>query len=187
MNKFIYLLFLPAMLLASAFSMATNDLVKKQITENISLMLPPAFVPMDENMLAERYLSARDPIAAFTDPGGRVDLTVNTSNTRWGVGDLPILKDFYKASLMELYDEVSFSREGIEEINGQPYVVFEFTSTVRPDDNALSMRKPVRKYTRVQYTVYQSETLVFNFSCPQLSQRMWKATAADIMQSVKLK
>lgn len=173
--------------LTFAFRMPGNDLVKKQLTENIQVSLPAAFLPMNEDMLSQRYLSARKPLAAFTNENQLVDFTVSTSNTRWGVDDLPILKDFYRANLMELYDEVEFSRAEIEEINKQPYVVFEFTSVVRPEENAMSMQQPVRKYTRIQYTVYNNETLVFNFSCPQMRQQEWEPTARNIMQSIKLK
>ncbi|MFP4342197.1 MAG: hypothetical protein ACLFQO_17250 [Cyclobacteriaceae bacterium] len=188
MNKFMILCMSACVaVLTFAFHMPGSDLVKKQLTENIQVSLPATFLPMDENMLSERYLSARKPIAAFTNENQLVDFTVNTSNTRWGVDDLPILKDFYKASLMELYDEVEFSRAEIEEINKQPYVVFEFTSVVRPEENAMSMQQPVLKYTRVQYTVYDNETLVFNFSCPQMRQQEWAPTAREIMQSIKLK
>lgn len=171
----------------SSFQQPGNDLVKKQITEKIEIHLPEDFQPMSQELMDQRYLTARKPLAAFTNERQMVDLTVSTSNTRWQVSDLPILKDFYKASLMELYDEVSFSREEIVEINGKNFVVFEFTSIVMPDDNALTARSPVRKYTRIQYTVNDGQTLVFNFTCPQAIQSRWEETANKVMRSVEIK
>ncbi len=179
-----------ALLLAAAFSSfqhPANDLVKKQVTEKIQLLLPGNFQPMSQELMDQRYLTARKPIAAYTNERQMVDLTVSTSNTRWQASDLPILKDFYKASLMELYDEVNFSREEIEEVNGKHFVVFEFTSIVRSEENALTARSPVRKYTRIQYTVDAGQTLVFSFTCPQLLQPKWEETARKVMQSIQIK
>ncbi|MEK6476321.1 hypothetical protein WJR50_02265 [Catalinimonas sp. 4WD22] len=175
------------MLLGSSFQVPNIELVKTKITENIQIGVPKSFQPMTEDLLNQRYLTARKPIAAYTNDKQMIDLTVNTSNTRWQPSDLPMLKDFYKASLLELYDEVSFSREEIEEINGKDFVVFEFTSIVRPEENALNPQQPVRKYTRIQYSVHGGKTLVFNFTCPQALQQQWEGTAGEIMQSIQIK
>jgi hypothetical protein len=176
-----------ATLLLCSFQGPANDLVKTQVTENIQLGIPKAFQPMTEVLMEERYLTARKPIAAYTNDRQTVDFTVSTSNTRWQPSDLPILKDFYKASLLELYDEVSFSREEVQEINGKNFVIFEFSSIVRPEENALNPQQPIRKYTRIQYTVYNGKTLVFNFSCPQSQQQQWENTAGEMMQSIQIK
>lgn len=175
-----------ALLLLCSFQGPANDLVKTKVTENIELGIPKTFQPMTEELMNQRYLTARKPIAAYTNDRQTVDFTVSTSNTRWQPSDLPILKDFYKASLLELYDEVDFSREEVEEINGKNFVVFEFSSIVRPDENALTPQQPIRKYTRIQYTVHGGKTLVFNFSCPQSQQQQWESTAAEMMQSIKI-
>ena len=171
----------------SSFQQPGNDLVKKQVSEKIQILVPSDFQPMSQELMDQRYLTARKPIAAYTNERQMVDLTVSTSNTRWQASDLPILKDFYKASLMELYDEVNFTRQEIEEINGKPFVVFEFTSIVRPGENALTARSPIRKYTRIQYTVNAGQTLVFSFTCPQLRQPKWEETARKVMQSIQIK
>ncbi|WKN32855.1 hypothetical protein PZB74_05790 [Porifericola rhodea] len=188
MNKHIKIFSLLGIVLAlCSFQTVGIDLVKTKIAENIEVGLPSTFMAMSEDVLNQRYLTARKPIAAYTNDKQVVDFTVNTSNTRWQSSDLPILKDFYKASLMELYDEIEFSREEIEEINGKNYVVFEFSSIVKPDENALRAQSPIRRYTRIQYTVQGGKTLVFNFSCPQALQRAWEETAAEIMQSIIIK
>lgn len=176
-----------AWLLFCSFQGPANDLVKKQITEHIALSIPKAFEAMTEEMMNERYLTARKPIAAYTNDKRTVDFTVSTSNTRWQASDLPILKDFFKASLMELYDEVSFVKEEVQEIHGKNFVVFEFSSVVRPEENALNPQQSIRKYTRIQYTVYDGKTLVFNFSCPQSQQPQWESTAEVMMQSILIK
>jgi len=174
-------------LFLSSAILVPNKLVKTQITENIQVSLPEDFQPMSEELLRQRYLSAREPMAAYTNARQVVDFTVNTSNSRWQAADLPILQDFYKASLLQLYDEVIFSRETVEEINGKQFVVFEFTSEVRPDENALTAQRPVRRYTHIQYTVHDGKTLVFNFSSPEALRAEWEATAQEIMQSIQIK
>ncbi|WPP48496.1 hypothetical protein [Catalinimonas niigatensis] len=187
MNKNIKPLIFLSLLLLCSFQRPLNDLIKTKITENIEVGIPKAFQPMTEELMDQRYLTARKPIAAYTNDRQTVDFTVSTSNTRWRPSDLPILKDFYKASLLELYDEVSFSREEVEEINGKNFVVFEFSSIVRPEENALAPQQPIRKYTRIQYTVHNGKTLVFNFSSPQAQQQQWEGTAAEMMQSIQIK
>ncbi len=169
-----------------SFQDPVNQLVKTKVAENMEIGIPKAFQQMTEEMMEQRYLTARKPIAAYTNDRQTVDFTVNTANTRWRPSDLPMLKDFYKASLLELYDEVNFSREEVVEIHGKNFVVFEFTSIVRPDENALRPQQPIRKYTRIQYTVNDNKALVFNFSCPQSQQEQWKKTAGEMMQSIKI-
>lgn len=182
------LLLWPAILLTvSGFYQSATDYVKKEVAEGITLSLPKSFVPMPENLIDQKYLSARKPIAAYTSENQQVDLGINTSNARWQADDLPMLQSFYRSSIMALYDEVNFLKEDIEKINGKDFAVFEFVSLVRPEENALTAQRPIRKYTYIQYTVHNGKTYIFNFNCPTEQQSQWQEAAKTIMQSVKIK
>ena len=168
----------------------TGDTVRTQIYEGVSVSLPKILRPMSEDVLRAKYLTGRRPLAAYTGPNQQVAFGLNTSSTRWQAGDLEVLKDFYRASLLELYDEVDFIKEGVEEVNGRSFAVFEFVSVVRPDEDDTSLGgapKPIRQYTYVQYTVHQNKTWIFNFSVPTRAQAQWQETAQAIMSSVRMK
>lgn len=180
---------MPVAAVALGFAFRADQLVRTEIYEGISVELPEPFRPMSEALLQEKYLAARRPLAAYTDPNQQVAFGLNVSNTRWQAGDLAMLKDFFRASLLELYDEVDFIKEEIKEINGQSFAVFEFVSVVRPDEDELSFtnRKPIRQYTYIQYTIHQKKTWIFDFSLPARAQNEWQETAQEMMSSVRMK
>jgi hypothetical protein len=186
MKKTVFALAL--LVILSAGILPPRDFVRTEIYEGVSVDLPKSFQPMTEAQLQENYLAARRPLAAYTDPNQPVVFGLNVSNTRWQPGDLPMLKDFYQASLLELYDEVKFLAETVQEVNGQPFAVFEFVSVVRADEDETSFinQKPIRRYTYVQYTVHQQKTWVFDFSVPAQDQSTWQPVARHLMESVRM-
>lgn len=170
------------MVLALFVAADTKKLVKTQITKQISMSLAKEMYPMTDDDIARKYPSARRPVAMYTDPTRQVDLGVNVSTSRWRESDIEMLQKFYKSSIMNLYNKVDISREGIEEINKRKFAVFEFTSEVTEENKA-----PIRKYTYIQYTVAGNQTLVFNFTCDVSQKNEWRETAQAMMQTVKIK
>lgn len=158
-----------------------------QATKNITLAVPSDFQPMTDDQIADKYFTNRRPVAMYTDPRNVVDLGVNESQTEWSEGDLAILKDFYKANISGLYTEVNYLREGLEEINGRSYAVFEFESVVKDDENVFSQKPEIRKYTYIQYAIVNGKSWVFNFTVPLKNKQDWQPIARDIMQSIKIK
>lgn len=145
------------------------------------------FIPMEVAQQRLKYVSSRTPIAMFTTLNGNVDMGVNMASSRWGSADLDILHDFYKAGILNLYDQVTFHQDTIREINGRPFIVFEFLGSVAGDDNSFSNAASLTKYIYIQYTLYHDSVLLFNFSAPELLQREWKETATEMMESIKIK
>lgn len=158
-----------------------------KVTDQITVSLPEDFRPMTEQEVSSKYVYTRRPMALYTDYGASVDFGVNRAYNQWSEGDLDILKDFYKANIVSLYDEVNFEKEGLEEINGRQFAVFEFTAVVKPEPDAISNDTALRTYNYIQYTIINNNTLVFNLSCPQSNMGKWKAIAPQIMQSVSIK
>ncbi len=186
-NSVVLALYCSTLLLFSAFQITEDKFTRIDISEEISVSLPESFQPMTEDQMQQKFLSARPPLAAFTSPDQIADFSVSAANTRWRADDLPILKDFYRSSLLELYDEVDFLEEGIREINGTPVAYFEFTSVVKPDEDAITSKSPVHRYSYAQYTIRQNKAIVFTFSCPRQRQNQWQPIAQKVMESVKLK
>jgi hypothetical protein len=150
------------------------------------MMLPRDFKPMTDDQIAERYFTYRKPVAMYTNPEGDVDFGLNVTATQWKAEDLDILQRFYKSSINKMYTEVKFEREGIEQINGKKFIVFEFSAVVRPDKNEAMQLKARSSYTHIQYTVHNEKVYVFNFTSPYLQRAKWKNTAAEMMKTIKI-
>ena len=166
---------------------AQQKMVKTKVTDNITLMLPEDFYAMSPDDIAQRYPSVRKPIGAYTNSSRMVDFSVNESATRWREQDTPMAKDFFKASLLNLYDEVEMIQEGVRTINKRNYIYFEFDSTIEGDKYSLDKKNPVRTYTYIQYLIMNGKTLVFSFNCPYKFKDKWKEAAGEVMESIKVK
>jgi len=177
-----YLLFF-VVLLVSAKAEA-QKLVKKKLADNITMQVPDDFYPMSDEDKTQRYASARLPIALYTDPDRMAEFGVNRSYSLWQKDDLKMMSDFYEASIRELYDKVNFITKEIKTINEHDYVVFEFESSVYPENN---YQGNISKYTYLLYALEGGTTYLFNFSCELRLRNKWQPVAHKMMESVKLK
>lgn len=165
-------------------SAAQVKLSKQKIGDDITMKVPVSFIPMNEDDMWQRVASTRKSLALYTDLDRLVELGVNRSYSVWREGDYQMMFDLYKASILELFDEVEFIREEVTSIKRRTFVVFEFVSKIKSDEGS---SVPVEKYTYLQYTLEGGQTLVFSFSCPEFQQERWQKTANTIMGSVVIK
>jgi len=165
----------------------TEKLVKTKLSDDITVMIPKNFRPMDDLDFSQRYPSVRRPIAAFTNQDREVDFSVNISATQWPDGDLEIAKKFFKSSLMNMFDRVEMIDEGVHEVHGKKFVFFEFESRVKGDKMKMELSSPVLNYTYIQYLVEPGRTLVFSFNCPRRIREDWQGTAGKIMKGIYVK
>ena len=150
------------------------------------MKVPVTFSPLTPAEVVSRYVSNSTPLIVYGDQERVVDFSISKNPTRWKAGDAIILKDFYKASILSTYTKVDFAQEGLQEINGQEFIVFEFQSELKDDKpNAIGKIPVVRKYTYLLYALKNGQLYVFNFSAPGRDSERWKATAAKMMQSIK--
>lgn len=167
---------------------AQNDLERLKVTKEISMLVPAQFLPMTQSDLVNKYVSYRMPIAMFTSADRRIDLGVNQNSSPWSSGDLNILKDFYKAGILNLFTEVTFIRDEIRDIGGRSFVVFEFVSRVSDEDQSFGgLSNPVSNYTYIMYTLHNQRVLLFNFTSPISYRSQWQEAAHQIMESVRIK
>lgn len=170
------------------FTPATDlpKMKKVKLTEGVTAQMPEEFRPMTDDEIAQRYFTYRKPVALFTDRRAIVDFGLNISTTTWKYEDLPILKSFYKSSIMQMFTNVNMLKEEIEEINGRKYAVFEFISEVRSEPNAVVKRAPKVNYTYLLYTVVGEDVHVINFTCPAEVRKEWRPVAQAMMKTVKI-
>ena len=169
-----------------------SPLKKTKLNDKISISLPETFRPMTENEIVSSYTIYRKPLAMYLDDRDpKVHLGVNTSASRWSNSDMDMLKDFYKATIFDMYSKVEFIQEDVKEIDGKKFAVFEFSSVMKPtekeQETAVVVMRPVRQYYYIQYTVVDGKVMIFNFSSPMRLQKYWSETAKKMMQSVKIK
>jgi hypothetical protein len=176
---------LPLFLLASVWSIAQEKMVKHQINDDISYQVPESFTLMSSGDRIQKFVSSREPLAMHSSMDREIDFGVNWNPMQWMDGDEEMIYGFYKASIQSMFDEVEFVQDGIKEINGKKFVVFEFISSLK-SENAFS-NKSSRNYTHIQYTSYNDQVLLFNFGCKARLMNQWKPVANEIMNSIKVK
>lgn len=171
-------------LLILSFGFTTDKMVKVKLSDGIICLLPETMHPMTESDILRRLPSARKPIAAYTDESRLIDFSLNTSASHWRAQDIDLAKSFYKASIMNLYDEVKIIKEEVRTINKKQFAIFEFESLMKGDGLT---KKAVRKYSYIQYTLHDDQTLVFGFNSPLQLKDKWHGKVEQIMNSIKIK
>ena len=185
MRKITLLLFAFSFML-SAFQEPVR-LKKAKVNKHISVKLPEDFRLVSEQELAEKYVSSRKPIALYTSRDGQVDVSVNLSNTQWQYFDLPLVKDFYKASLNTLYSQLKMLREDVVEVGKHQMAIFEFIGTVEGEESTVRKTNSISKYTYIAYALVNGKVVVFTFTAPARMQQNWAPVAEEIMNSIKIK
>ncbi len=169
------------------FGFTPTKLVKTKVADGIIVSLPADFYAMAPDDIAQRFPSVRAPLGAYTNQDRVVDFSANISATQWPDADLEVARQFFKSGLINLYDKVDVIEEGIQVVNKQKYIFFEFESYVRGNNRQLGNEDPMLKYTYIQYLVQPKRTLVFTFSCPKDQRQDWQETARTVMKSIKVK
>lgn len=167
--------------------LSQGSLKRQKVTKEISMKIPAAFIPMDIRQQRIKYVSDREPVAMYTTEDGNVDLGINMASTMWGSADLDILHDFYKAGILNLYDQVDFAQDTVRTINDRQYIVFEFNAYLTGEDNSFARQAGLSKYIYIQYTLREGSVLLFNFSAPARARQTWEAVASEMMNSVQIK
>ena len=163
------------------------QLRKTEINQDIDLLVPTEFLTMGPQDIRNKFISYRQPLAGFTSEDRSTDLVVNVSKTPWSNQDMELLKDFYENNIRNLFDEVEFNVNELQEVNGRTYAAFEFTSLVKGDPNSLRNKAAIRDYRYVMYTVENFEVYVFTFYCPANFKERWQNTAAEIMSNIEFR
>ncbi len=181
--KIIFILILSSSLL---FPIQQSKFVKTKVSNGISLLLPGDFIPVSEEDLMRKYLSAKPPVAVYTDYSRTIDFGVNVAYSKWNEEDLEIMQSFYKSNIMGLYSEVQFINESVEMINGKNFAVFEYVCDVYDEEETSINRGTISKYVSIQYAIVKGKTVLFNFSCPASQKEKWIPIAKEILGSVKI-
>lgn len=168
-------------------SFTPPKLVKRKLSDEITVKMPEEFRPMTDDEIAARYFTYKKPTAMFTDENVRVSFGLNLNDTEWKYKDLEMMKSFYKSSLMRIFSSVTMLQEKMITINKYQFAVFEFISEIKSEAGDVRDLKPLRTYTYILYTIYDNKAVVINFSCPEGLQEKWQPTVREMMQTVVVK
>jgi len=119
-------------LLSIAFLLTSQEfkLVKTRISDHITARLPTDFYLLPPDELQSKSVSYRMPIAYYTNADKQVDFSVNNSASRWQEQDLVLLKEIYRSNIRNLFDDVEFVNETIQEINDQFDILISFQTSI---------------------------------------------------------
>ncbi|WP_266203075.1 hypothetical protein [Pontibacter kalidii] len=180
-----YLAFLAIILIAGA-TFAQSKLKKTQISKEVSVLLPQDFMPMPDDGIARKYPASTRPLAVYTSPNGQIDFSVTQKPSQFKEQDLDMLREFYKANLLERFTQVDFIRQEVTQVKGKDYLVFEFVSNLA-DERGSSNLAPVQKYSIMQYTIKDDKLYIFTMHVPFSMKNDWQQTARDMMGSINIK
>jgi hypothetical protein len=161
-------------------------LSKVKVDKSITIAVPHDWRPMDGLDFSQRYPSVRAPLAAYTDQDRLVDFSVNISATQWPDQNLKLAQSFFKSSVLNMFDDVTFLQEGIHTIDGKEFIFLEFESRIEGtrDDG---LRSAITRYTYIQYLIEPGRTLAFSFNCPLRIKSKWQDTAHAMMDRIRVK
>lgn len=159
-------------------------LVKKNIGGFLNVALPKDFTEMGDEDIAKKYPSYIKPLILFGSEDRNIDFGFNISRNIWG-NDLKMLKLFYKASIVNLFQKVSFIQDTVATINSRQYVLFEFISEA--ENKEMEKKLPsIKNYSYFLYSVEKNRILVVMFNSPARLRKKWSEAAANIIQSLAL-
>lgn len=159
-----------------------GSLVTKEFGGKISLGIPDNFVAMPDAELAQKYPSTKKPLAVYTNAGRTADLGVNKGKTFWSDKDLGMVKDFYKANILNLYAKVSFQKEAVVTVKGKQFVDLVFVGEIESFTKARQ-----RKWVYLRYAVVKNRLYIVQFNCPHQDQVLYEKEVKKIMDSIRIK
>ena len=169
-----------------AFVAPAPKLKKTPVGKNITLGVPEGFTALPDDGIAAKYPAPRKPLAVFSNPSGRVDVSVAQKPSTFTARDYALLLKIYRASIQNTYSKVEFLTEDIRTINKRDFVALEFVSSLN-DTRRNSNLAPIRRYQFIQYAIQGDQLYVFTFNAPADEQAQWQPTARALMQTISMK
>ena len=188
-------------LTAVLFSFINGDLVNTKISSHVSMDIHKSMNLIPASELNLKYEKQVAPMAVYETVDQEVKLvarmikeTTDTTSRKIFKNpdaknidrDLNIEKMFKKSALMSQFDEITFHQDTVKTINGNDYMVFEYTATVS-GANAKGEETTSVTYAYYQICYTKNKTYIFNFYCPEEMRADWQENAGLMMNSLKVR
>ena len=174
-------------LLVVTLSYSQGKLVRQKINSSISMLIASDFFPMESEKQQAKYLSDRTPLAMYSTPDAAVDLGINVNSSAWEETDMSIIHQFYKANLLQLFDEVRWIQDTVIQVKGRTFARFELEGTILDENASFKGQNSITKYLFVQYTLFDNKILLFHFNSPIGRKDYWKESVLIMMDSISIR
>ncbi len=155
----------------------------------VELLIPEPLSQLTNDEAIGTYGMARTPMAIFTDELKDVSIIISVKPLASGSVDdlnLEMEKSFKKAALLSGFGEVTFIKEEVTTINDFKAIVFEFDSKISGKDGK-GEDISSKNYNYAAYLYKKDREYSVNFNTPASLKEDWKADAALIINSIKVK
>ncbi|WMJ71736.1 hypothetical protein RCC89_00915 [Cytophagaceae bacterium ABcell3] len=157
-------------------SVSAQQLGKRKVADGVKVALPKDFTKMTDDDIVVRYYTHKKPLALYTSEDRNIGFGFNIASVSWQFTDLELLRKFYKATVLSMFNKVDLINEGVKTVNGQEYAFLEFTSNV----------DRIKNYFYVQYIIVHDRIFVFHMMCPVQGKQKWAPVAHEVMESIKV-
>jgi hypothetical protein len=185
------------------YSFVCVDLVNTKISSHVTMD-----IRKDLNLVPANGQSALDrqnaPMAMYETVDQEVSLTIkliqegvdttkkmkrqyqNPTANQEIVRDVNLERLFKRSSLIAQFDAVNFLQDTIKDINGEKFIVFEYTADASGID-AQGKQITSSNYCYYQIAYIKNKTYIFNFRCPIEMKDNWQKDTQLMMNSVKIR
>ncbi|TKI58731.1 hypothetical protein E8L90_26885 [Brevibacillus antibioticus] len=157
---------------------ATNDKLeaKKVLNDKVEILIPKGFTVMSEEMAKEKYPMENRPSLIYTDEKGTINIAFNHTETPIQDNLLKDMKDPMKQAFSNMYQDATWYRDEVIQINGKNVGVFEL----------LTPAADTKIYNLIFFTELDGKMLMTTFNCTEDKMEEWKPLAQEILMSYKV-
>jgi hypothetical protein len=150
---------------------------KTTLSDEAHISLPDVFVPMTDQDYREKYMSAKMPLAKYTDRNRVIDFTYTVAVNEWQDEDLQMLLTFNKSNITNLHSKVEFLQESVYKQKKRSYAALEFISTMSDAKGTAS------KYQYLVYSVRKKKIHIFSMVAPIREREQWQGAIQKSMRT----
>ncbi|MFG0214774.1 hypothetical protein ACFU8X_16845 [Brevibacillus porteri] len=162
----------------SATPAATNDKLeaKKVLNDKVEILIPKGFTVMSDEMAKEKYPMENRPSLIYTDEKGTINIAFSHTETPIQDSLLKDMKDPMKQAFSNMYQDATWYRDEVIQINGKNVGVFEL----------LTPAADTKIYNLIFFTELDGKMLMTTFNCTEAQMEEWKPLAQEILMSYKV-
>ena len=116
------------LLLVSSIAFAENLVENEVLQGRVKIKLPSTFELMEQGMLEFKYPESNRPTEVYTNPEGSVNIALNYTNNPLHENQIEEFHAVLSQMFHNLYPSATWHRDGVEEINGNKFVVLELVT-----------------------------------------------------------
>lgn len=163
---------------APAPTATTNDKLeaKKVLNDKVEILIPKGFTVMSEEMAKTKYPMENRPSLIYTDENGSINIAFSHTETPIQDNLLKDMKDPMKQAFSNMYQDATWYRDEVIQINGKNVGVFEL----------LTPAADTKIYNLIFFTELDGKMLMTTFNCTEAQMEEWKPIAQEILMSYKV-